>query len=116
MVGQVFTKVAVVYDVYDNERLIFENKQNRYVFGHIQECCETVLIEEVIGDLSDLEDLPLLVARHDSNVNDAPERNSESYTWTFYSFATFKGYVTVRFLGESNGYYSEEVNIWKETP
>jgi hypothetical protein len=55
----------------------------------------------------------MLVSREDTSV-DGPEMKDESYTWTFYNFATFKGFVTVRFYGSSNGYYSEEVSFKKE--
>jgi hypothetical protein len=109
MQNQTFTSVRAT-----NDTVTFENDEVRYVLYHDTDCCESVYVEEIIGDLEDLENLPLLISREDTNAEDPGTCNSESYTWTFYNFATYKGYVTIRFLGESNGYYSEEVYCRKE--
>ena len=81
-------------------------------FHHYQNCCESVYIEDVVGDLDDLIGTPLTVAEEVSNM-DAPKPVDSygSYTWTFYRYATNKGCVTVRWLGLSNGYYSESVDF-----
>jgi len=79
-----------------------------------------VLIEDICGDLGDLEDAPLLQAEEVSSEtedlsSDDPEYetyNTTSITWTFYKFATRKGYVTVRWRGISaNGAYAENVEL-----
>ena len=108
MLGKTFSRVIA-----DDETVTFENDEVRYTLYHDQDCCESVVVEEIIGDIDDLEGWPLLIAREDHDA-DGEELNEESYTWTFYNFATFKGYVTIRFLGTSNGYYSEDVDCRKE--
>ena len=108
MLGKTFSRVVA-----DEDTVTFQNDEVRYVLYHSQDCCESVCVEEIIGDIEDLVGWPLLIAREDHDA-EGEELNEESYTWTFYNFATFKGYVTIRFLGTSNGYYSEDVDCRKE--
>lgn len=77
---------------------------------HDQDCCESVYLVDVTGDLLDLIGHPLTLAEEtEVNVTDTPGID-ESGTATFYKFATIKGYVDLRWLGVSNGYYSESVD------
>lgn len=77
---------------------------------HHQSCCESVEINDISGDVADLIGAPLVMSEEVTNQPD-PYVPGESYTWTFYRFATVKGYVTLRWLGQSNGYYSESVSV-----
>ncbi len=106
LIGKTFTSVINEND----EELIFVLEEGRYVFYHDQDCCEHVRIEDIVGDLQDLVGSPILrAAECSSDLLD--DEGWSSGTWTFYTFATIKGYVDVRWLGESNGYYSEEVHL-----
>jgi hypothetical protein len=111
MVGMVFTRVSG--GVGDGE-LVFENDTERFVFFHAQDCCECVDINDIVGDLQDLVGEPLLMAEEVSGYIGPEPEYHDSYTYTFYKFATRKGYVDVRWLGESNGYYSEGVSLGHE--
>ena len=92
-----------------SEEVIFlATDGSTFKFHHWQSCCENVSVEDVIGDVADLLDSPMLGAEEISE--EEPYAGSESYTWTFYRFWTAKGTVTVRWLGTSNGYYGEEVS------
>jgi len=114
MRGKVFTRVT---GSIGGDALVFENATERFVFFHYQDCCESVDINDIVGDLEDLCGEPLLIAEEVSGETpvDFEEEDHESVTWTFYKFATRKGYVDVRWLGESNGYYSESVSLGRET-
>lgn len=94
-----------------DEEFIITTVQGDFVFTHFQDCCECVQIEDITGDIQDLVGHPLLLAEEVSSEDEPAPANPDSYTWTFYKFATIKGYVDVRWLGESNGYYSESVDL-----
>jgi hypothetical protein len=74
-----------------------------------------------VGDLRDLLNSPITLAEESVSSGENPEgtireNHDDSFTWTFYKFATIKGYVDIRFYGESNGYYSESVDFVQEKP
>lgn len=99
-----------------------------YMMYHSQDCCESVEIIDIVGDLQDLIGSPLLEAEEVSFTpkDDIPDASvvgltynvntDESVTWTFYKFGTMKGAVNIRWLGTSNGYYSEEVSFNEVKP
>lgn len=85
---------------------------------HSNDCCEHVYIESIIGDLDDLIGEDLLLADESSGETPADVKwdyEPESYTWTFYRLATRKGFVDIRWLGTSNGYYGEGVDFYETT-
>jgi hypothetical protein len=94
------------------ELTLYLSDTNYVRFCHHQDCCESVYIEDICGDLNDLVGAPLVEAEEVSNYDDGPvDSSDESYTWTFYRFRTRKGSVSVRWYGSSNGYYSESVSV-----
>jgi hypothetical protein len=83
--------------------------------SHSQDYCESVGVEDVIGDIADLQDAIVLDAREeisDVNPTDVPTPEyQDCFLWTFYIIQTNKGAVTIRWYGDSNGYYSVDVDF-----
>lgn len=82
----------------------------KYEMHHYQDCCEQVAIEEIHGYPEDMVGL-VVEAEEETNADGPAPEHADSYTWTFYKLGTTKGSITIRWLGESNGYYSESVDF-----
>ena len=112
LVGRVFTGVntvccdidgvSVYVSLYAHDACVY--------FGHVQHCCESDGLDEVHGDPMDLVGSPVLKATLETG---GAEDEHGTASWAFYTLATAEGYVTLRFGGSSNGYYSEEVCIYE---
>lgn len=76
---------------------------------HDSDCCEVVTIDDIVGDLNNLLDKPLVRAEVKSTGNIDTAGGDEE--WTFYTLATINGYVDIKWYGTSNGYYSTAVYV-----
>ena len=79
-------------------------------------CDVWVEVEDIVGDINDLLNSEIIMAEEKISGGATTKENPEpplSLMWTFYKLATIKGYVTIRWRGESNGYYRERVNFEK---
>jgi hypothetical protein len=132
---------TLLYIRVDNEldEILFTcSDGTQYKLYHERDCCESVIIDDINGDINDLINSPILIAEEVNNndfiknfeesfkleegknpdyewnfKDEFGESKPESYTWTFYKLATIKGYVDIRWFGCSNGYYSESVDFVK---
>lgn len=106
LLGKTLTEINKLED-----EIIFKTLDEEFKMYHDQDCCEDVKIDDIVGDLSDLVGNPVLHAVETTSESDNDDWGSE--TWTFYHIATKKGWVTIRWWGQSNGYYSESVSFKK---
>ena len=102
------TITAVVYKE-TNESLLIHLNTHVLEMIHHQDCCETVYLADVVGEFEDLIGYPLLeVSESTVDIGNSDISSTASY----YNFKTVKASVQLRWVGESNGYYSETVGCY----
>lgn len=99
-----------VEQIEDRALLFYLDNDTLIRMEHQQDCCESVYLADIVGSLSSFTDSVIIDCVEKINA-DPPERSNSSATWTFYTFRTSRGYVDLRWIGESNGYYSESVDF-----
>ncbi|MFA5174666.1 MAG: hypothetical protein WC438_05790 [Candidatus Pacearchaeota archaeon] len=64
LIGKIITSIEITY-----KSIIFTmlNKE-KYIMCHDQDCCELVEIEDIIGDVSDLLNTPILSFTEDTSI------------------------------------------------
>ncbi len=109
LIGKTLSRI----DNCKDELYFYVDDGSVYKMYHSQDCCEHVDIEDICGELNDLVGAPILKAEGVSSEENPKEGHDDAWLWTFYHLATIKGYVTIRWYGESNGYYSVDVDFAK---
>ena len=105
MVGK---KVLGIY--YDEENFQILTDDCVYAFYHQQDCCESVRLTQVDGISDKIIGSRIVIAEV---VTDEKSVAGGNITWSFYKIGTTKGMIDFRWQGESNGYYSETVDLVK---
>lgn len=106
LVGMTIT--AVIYRE-NTESLLIHLNTHVLEMVHVQDCCETVYLADVVGDFEDLIGYPLLKVS-ESIVKISQEEPSS--TASYYNFKTVKANVQLRWVEESSGYYSETIDCY----
>ena len=111
-------KTIVIIDKgkpFDNEIIFTLDNGEKYLMRD-EDCAKKVFIDDICGDVNDIIGSEILLVEEVSSnpnypkIQYSPETDDyESYLWTFYKLGTIKGYVDIKWLGSSNGNYSERV-------
>lgn len=92
----------------------FKTDENKiFYFHHDRDCCETIKFVRWRGNKKSILNIPLTscTLSHDEPPEDCDRLYSDSHTWTVFRFEAGENWCETCFLGESNGYYGEDVVI-----
>lgn len=107
--GKIITSINWYFE--EDRKVLFTcDDGSQWLMYHRQDCCESVYLEDVVGDRDDLLN-SVVVDAYETTDCHGGRGDDDSHTWTFYTIQTLKGAVTLRWYGSSNGYYSESVDF-----
>lgn len=107
--GKIIASISGL-DKGSDEVYIITTCGDNYRFMHHQDCCECVDLNDFEADTDDFSHA-LVLSAEEVDGEGVADQEGESCTWTFYKIETDKGGLWMRWLGESNGYYSESVDF-----
>lgn len=114
LVGETLESITISF-YRDVEMTFVCRGGNCYRAYHMHDCCETVRIHDIDGDLNALLGSPITDAREevsDEWPSDVErEQYIESFTWTTHWIETETARVRIAWLGFSNGCCSEDVHF-----
>lgn len=108
LIGRKLTHIDIDQD--NDEMLLTCEDGSQFKLYHEQDCCEYVRIDDIEGDAS------LLLNKQIINVfteidHEMPEPVDYSCTNTKFKFLVDDATLIVKWVGTSNGYYSEHVDF-----
>jgi len=109
LVGKTITSVTGLVKGSEEVHIYTEDNKH-YKFYHEQDCCECVDLEDFELDFETGLVVSVDVVSNSEDV-DSDYGDCDSKTWTFYKIETNKGELFMRWIGVSNGYYSESVDF-----
>lgn len=113
-IEELIGKTIVAFRFAVAEVIIDTKDGTRFCLYHKQDCCESVVLQELVGDIKTLLNEVVLEATQTFETPEDSEEH-ESVTLTDFTIRTAKGTVVLHWIGKSNGYHSETVEITKET-
>ena len=97
----------------DGSEVHIKTETHDFYLYHAQDCCEWVRVVEVDGVPDNIIGQRITFSEQDNRPGTRTIVNDESHTWTSFELRTNDHCLRFYFLGESNGYYGETVNIKK---
>lgn len=115
LAGKKIVAIDIVDDPKKDHEIRIEIEGGRvFRFYHNQDCCESVRIaapKDGDGSLLSLIGKETREVTQEEDRDDGTDTDYDSWTKTTITFRTDSETVISRWIGESNGYYSEDVDL-----